>query len=92
MNSDRVRLAMIRARVVLPHPGGPQKSIELSSSRSICVRSGFPGAEQVFLADELIERLRAHAVRERPARLRRFFRFDGAKQSHYASLLCRAAS
>ncbi len=93
MNSDRVRLAMIRARVVLPHPGGPQKSIELRSSRSICVRRGFPGAEQIFLPDELIERLRTHAVGERPPRLRRFLRFDGAKQSHLRhALLCRAAS
>ncbi len=35
--------AMMRARVVLPHPGGPQNSIELRSSRSICTRKGFPG-------------------------------------------------
>src|SRR5579863_4141476 len=44
MNSDFVRRAITRARVVLPQPGGPQKSIETMSSRSICVRSGFPGA------------------------------------------------
>src|SRR5487761_601199 len=43
-NSERVFLAMRRARVVFPQPGGPQKSIETMSSRSICVRSGFPAA------------------------------------------------
>ena len=35
--------AMILASVVLPTPGGPQKIIELGSSRSICTRSGLPG-------------------------------------------------
>ena len=45
-NSDRVRFAMIRASVVLPQPGGPQSSREPSSSRSICVRRGFPGASK----------------------------------------------
>ena len=35
--------AMILASVVLPTPGGPQKIIELASSRSICTRSGLPG-------------------------------------------------
>ena len=62
MNSERVCVAIIRASVVLPQPGGPQKSIEPMSSRSICSRSGLPGAEEILLADELIERARAHAI------------------------------
>ena len=43
INSDCVIRAISRASVVLPHPGGPHKIIEPISSRSICVRSGFPG-------------------------------------------------
>ncbi len=42
-NSDLVFRAMIRASVVFPQPGGPHSSREPKSSRSICVRSGFPG-------------------------------------------------
>src|SRR5579864_123848 len=45
-NSERVFLAIRRARVVLPQPGGPQKSMETMSSRSICVRRGLPGASK----------------------------------------------
>ncbi len=44
--SLRVVRAMIVANVVFPHPGGPQKSIELIWSLSICVRSGLPGASR----------------------------------------------
>ena len=43
-NSAFVMCAMILASVVLPVPGGPQKMSEPVSSRSIWVRSGFPGA------------------------------------------------
>src|SRR5487761_355188 len=43
-NSERELLAMRRAKVVFPQPGGPQKSMETMSSRSICVRRGFPAA------------------------------------------------
>src|SRR5712664_2542388 len=42
-NSELVRRAMRRARVVFPQPGGPQKSMEPRLSFSICTRSGFPG-------------------------------------------------
>src|SRR6266704_5267318 len=42
-NSELVRRAMTRASVVLPQPGGPQKSIEPMLSASICMRSGLPG-------------------------------------------------
>ncbi len=42
-NSDCVMRAISRASVVLPHPGGPHKIMEPISSRSICVRRGFPG-------------------------------------------------
>ena len=40
------------------------------------------GAEQLFLADEFVERLRAHAVGERPAGLRRFFGIESAEERH----------
>src|SRR6266704_6978018 len=42
-NSELVRRAMRRARVVLPHPGGPQKSMEPRLSFSICTRRDLPG-------------------------------------------------
>src|SRR5713226_5685718 len=42
-NSELVRRAMSRASVVLPQPGGPQKSMEPRLSFSICTRSDLPG-------------------------------------------------
>src|SRR5712691_3686622 len=42
-NSELVRRAMRRASVVLPHPGGPQKSMEPRLSFSICTRRDLPG-------------------------------------------------
>src|SRR5712664_3126622 len=42
-NSELVRRAMRRARVVFPQPGGPQKSMEPRLSFSICTRSDLPG-------------------------------------------------
>ena len=42
IKADFVRLAMMRARVVLPTPGGPQKIIEDTMSSSISRRSTFP--------------------------------------------------
>ena len=56
------------------------------SSRSICVRSGLPGPEELFLADEFVERLRTHPVGERPACERLFFGLDGVKKSHEGPL------
>src|ERR1700739_2388489 len=41
--SDLVSRAIKRARVVLPQPGGSQKSMEPILSDSICMRSGLPG-------------------------------------------------
>ena len=38
--------AMIRASVVLPVPGGPQRMIDCSRSRSMASRSGLPGASR----------------------------------------------
>ena len=40
------------------------------------------GAEQFFLADEFVERLRTHAVGQRTPRQRFFFRLDCVKQAH----------
>ena len=42
MNSERVWLAMTRARVVLPTPGGPQNIMEGSRSEAIIRRRIFP--------------------------------------------------
>ena len=42
MKWELVALAMMRARVVLPEPGGPQKMREVSWSVSISRRSSFP--------------------------------------------------
>src|SRR3989442_11973365 len=42
-NSELVRRAMRRARVVLPQRGGPQKSMEPRLSFPIWTRSDFPG-------------------------------------------------
>ena len=56
---------MMRASVVLPVPGGPQRMIDCSRSRSIASRSGLPGREQLLLADELVERARPHPLGER---------------------------
>src|SRR2546425_11086374 len=41
-NSELVRRAIRRARVVLPQPGGPQKSMEPRLSFSICTRRDLP--------------------------------------------------
>ena len=57
--------ASSRASVVLPVPGGPYRIIECGRPSSIAVRSAEPRAEQVLLADELAERRRSHARRER---------------------------
>src|SRR5262249_30852245 len=43
VNSEFVRRAIRRASVVLPQPGGPQKSMEPRLSDSIWMRSGLPG-------------------------------------------------
>ena len=43
-NRALVVSAMMRASVVLPVPGGPQRMIDCSRSRSIASRSGLPGA------------------------------------------------
>ena len=64
-NAAPVRSATIRAIVVFPVPGGPKRIIEGGRSSSIASRSAEPGAEDVLLADELVERRRPQADRER---------------------------
>ena len=56
MNSQRVSRAISRARLVLPTPGGPQRITELSSSRSICRRSGLPGPSTCSWPGEFVQR------------------------------------
>ena len=83
MNSALVMCAIICASVVLPVPGGPQKISEPVSSRSICVRSGLPGAEHVLLPNEFVQRARTHAVSQRAAAVARVPVFrDGLKKPH----------
>ena len=66
---------MSRASVVLPVPGGPQKMIDCSRSRSIASRSGRPGADQLVLAFDLVERARPHPLGKRyGSRIRSGFR------------------
>ena len=48
MNSALVWLAITRARLVLPTPGGPQKIIEETRSLSIRRRSTLPGPNRCF--------------------------------------------
>ena len=48
MNFALVRFAMMRASVVLPTPGGPQKIIEPTLSFSISRRSTFPSPSRCF--------------------------------------------
>ena len=55
-----------RASVVFPAPGGPYRTMLCGWPASSDWRSAEPGAEQVLLADELVERLRPHPRRERP--------------------------
>ena len=79
MNSERVRLRDdARERRLAASRRAPQEhraqfvALDLRAQR-------FARREQIFLADKFIERLRTHAVRERPPRLRLFLRLDGAK-------------
>ena len=65
MKVARVVSAMILARVVLPTPGGPQKIMEAVSSRSICTRSGLPGASRCCWPTNSSRRAGAHALGER---------------------------
>ena len=58
-----VRLAMMRASVVLPVPGGPQRMSEGTWSRLDGPAQGAARAEHVLLPDEVLQRARAHAAR-----------------------------
>ena len=60
-----VRSATSRAIVVLPVPGGPQRMIDCSRSRSMASRKRPPGPEHVLLPDDLVEAARPHALGER---------------------------
>ena len=64
---DSVASAMMRARVVLPEPGGPQKIIEEMLVLLDGAPQRLPGADDVLLAHELVQRARAHALGERGA-------------------------
>ncbi len=57
--------AIRRASVVLPTPGGPQRIIECASPDSNATRNGLLGAEQVLLADHVVDRAGTQALGER---------------------------
>ena len=63
-NLARVSSATSRASVVLPVPGGPQRMIDCSRSRSIISRSGRPGPITLVLSHYLVEGARPHALGE----------------------------
>ena len=56
---------MSRASVVLPVPGGPQRITDESRSASISDAQRPARAEQLLLADDLVERARPQPGRER---------------------------
>ena len=64
-SARRVASASSRASVVLPVPGGPQRIIECRSPRSIARAEQRARAEEVSLADELVEDVRPHPLGER---------------------------
>ena len=57
--------AIRRASVVLPTPGGPHRIIECSRPGLERDAQRLAGAEQVTLADDLVERLRPQPLGER---------------------------
>ena len=69
MNSALNASAISRASVVLPTPGGPHRIIECGLPDANATASGLPGAEQVALADHLVDRARAQPLGERRRRI-----------------------
>ena len=59
--------AMMRASVVLPVPGGPQRMIDCRQVALDRFAQRLAGREQLLLADELVERARPHALGQRRA-------------------------
>ena len=64
---DLVAAAMTCARVVLPLPGGPHRTIDRTRSDSMACVSSDPGREQALLAHHVGQGVGAHAVGERGA-------------------------
>ena len=64
-NTSPAALASRRAMVVLPEPGGPHRIIEASWPRASMPADRPVRAEQVVLADHLLQRLRPQPVGER---------------------------
>ena len=95
-NSECVIRAMSRASVVFPQPGGPHRIIEPISSCSICDAQRLARPEQRFLSGELVERARAHPLRQGLPGARVVFRLKFCKEAHVcccpAASLCRMAS
>ena len=69
--SASVLPAMMRASVVLPVPGGPQRIIEGRRAALDQPAQELPLADDVLLPDVLVERARPHPRGERRARVRR---------------------
>ena len=60
------RSAISRASVVLPVPGGPHRINECGWPAAIACVQRLARGQQMGLADELLERARPHAIRQRP--------------------------
>ena len=65
VNSAPIASARMRARVVLPVPGGPHSRSESRWPRATDLPERPSLADEVLLADELVERPRAHPRGER---------------------------
>ncbi len=63
-----VSAASSRAMVVLPTPGGPQKTSDDSAPEASMAPSGASRAQHLLLPDHLGQRFRAQPVGQRPGR------------------------
>ena len=62
----------MRASVVLPVPGGPQRIRERSWSFSMLTRNGLPGASKMLLSGVVLQSLRTHPICQRRTFVRSF--------------------
>ena len=61
--------ATIRASVVFPDPGGPNRISDGTRSSWIALPQRPPGADDLLLPDEVVERRRPQPLRERRGRV-----------------------
>ncbi len=83
---------MSRASVVLPQPGGPQRASRPEFVALDLRTQRLARPEQRLLADEFLDRARAHAVGKRTGGPAFVLRFESSEEAHVRLLLWRAAS